>query len=120
VLVEPDGVVLPGLDVRGVVGDVAVDTDCEVPDPRLAVGDAAASAAAAPVEGVEGVVPAEPGVAESPGASSCACRKTTVSDPVLATCWTCTSATNPGGRPHGSAPPGREVPATWRTLPRKR
>jgi hypothetical protein len=47
------------------------------------------------------------------------CRKTTVSDPVFA-CWTCTSATKSWGRPHGSRPPGRAVPASWVTLPRKR
>ncbi|MGC8472482.1 MAG: hypothetical protein ACP5PM_09350 [Acidimicrobiales bacterium] len=113
VLVELDGVVLTGLDVRGVVDDVVVDTDREVLADGLAVGDTAGSAAAVPVEGVvPRVVPAARGVTESPDASPCACRKTTVSDPVFATCRTCTSATNPCGSPHGSAPPGRAAPAT--------
>jgi len=46
--------------------------------------------------------------------------KTTVSDAVFAVVCTCTSATKPGGRPHGRPPPGTEVPASWVTFPRKR
>lgn len=47
-------------------------------------------------------------------------RKTTVSVPVEAGCWTWTSATKLEGRFHGSLPPGAAVPAIWVTLPRNR
>ncbi len=112
-----DGVLLVGLAASGVADDEVLTPDPDVPVGVPVVG------AAAPVGDavrVDGVVPATPGVAELPGPSSCAWRKTTVSDPVLASCWTCTSATNPCGSAHGSAPPGRAVPATWTTFPRKR
>ena len=46
--------------------------------------------------------------------------KITVSEPVFASCWTCTSATNAGGSPHGSLPAGSAVPASWVTVPRNR
>ena len=46
--------------------------------------------------------------------------KITVSEPVFASCWTCTSATNAGGSPHGSLPAGSAVPASWVTYPRNR
>jgi hypothetical protein len=75
----------------------------------------AAAGAGAPVDdiiGDGGVAPAAPGVAKLLLPAPWAWRKTTVSDPVLARCWTCTSATNPCGSPHGSAPPGPAVPAT--------
>ncbi len=44
--------------------------------------------------------------------------KITVSEPVFASCRTCTSATNAGGNPHGSLPAGSAVPASWVTVPR--
>ncbi len=116
-----DGVLLVDVADGVLLVDVA-DDEVLTPDPDVPVGVPVVGAAAPVGDAVrvDVVVPATPGVAELPGPSSCAWRKTTVSDPVLASCWTCTSATNPCGSAHGSAPPGRAVPATWTTFPRKR
>ena len=116
-VVDVDGVLVVELVASGAPDDEVLTSDPDVPFVAPAGGGAVPVGDAV---GVDGAAGAEPGVAELPGPSLSAWRNTTVSDPVLASCWTCTSATNPGGSPQGSAPPGRAVPATWTTLPRKR
>lgn len=116
-----DGVLVVELVASGAADDEVLTSDPDVPvDVPDGVPAAGGAVPVGDAVGVDGAAGAEPGVAELPGPSLSAWRNTTVSDPVLATCWTCTSATNPCGSPHGSAPPGRAVPATWTTFPRKR
>ena len=111
VVVAVDPVVEPDVVVVVAVGDPVVEPDVVV---VVAVADPVVEEALLPV--VDAPISAAGLTVTALSGST----KITVSEPVFASCRTCTSATNAGGRPHGSLPAGPVVPAIWVTVPRNR
>jgi hypothetical protein len=123
-------VVEPVVEVAVVVAEPVVEVVVAVVDPVVevvvAVVDPVVEVVAVPLVELVAVGVPPPAVVEAisvarlTATSFSGWTKTTVSEPVFASRWTCTSATNAGGSPHGRLPTGPAVPASWVTVPRNR